>query len=72
VRSPGYFSTNLSLARDFKITETAKLQFRAEAFNLFNRANFSYPVSTLGAAGFGRINATEDARQMQFALRLYF
>jgi hypothetical protein len=72
VRSPGYFSTNLSLARDFKITETAKLQFRAEAFNLFNRANFSYPVSTLGAAGFGRINTTEDARQMQFALRLYF
>ncbi len=72
VRSPGYFSTNLSLARDFKITETAKLQFRAEGFNLFNRANFSFPVSTLGAAGFGRINATEDARQMQFALRLYF
>ncbi|MFN0123410.1 MAG: TonB-dependent receptor domain-containing protein [Blastocatellia bacterium] len=72
VRAPGYFSTNLSLARDFKITETARLQFRAEGFNLFNRANFSYPVSTLGAAGFGRINATEDARQMQFALRLYF
>jgi len=72
VRSPGFFSTNLSLGRDFRITETAKLQFRAEAFNLFNRANFSFPVSTLGAAGFGRINATGDARQLQFALRLYF
>lgn len=72
VRSPGYFSTNVSLARDFRLTETMKFQFRAESFNLFNRANFSYPVSTLGAAGFGRINATEDARQMQFALRLYF
>ncbi|HEX4949524.1 MAG TPA: carboxypeptidase-like regulatory domain-containing protein [Blastocatellia bacterium] len=72
VRSQGFFATNLSLSRDFKFTENTKLQFRAEGFNLFNRANFSYPVSTLGAAGFGRINATEDARQMQFALRLYF
>lgn len=30
------------------------------------------PLALVGAAGFGRINATEDARQMQFALRLYF
>ncbi|MDX2033918.1 MAG: TonB-dependent receptor [Blastocatellia bacterium] len=72
VRAPGYFSTNLSLSRDFRIAESIKVQFRAEGFNIFNRANFSYPVSTLGAAGFGRINATEDARQMQFALRVYF
>ena len=71
VRSPGYFSTNLSISRDFRFAETIRLQFRAEGFNLFNRANFSFPVSTLGAAGFGRINATEDARQLQFALRLY-
>ncbi|MFN0120790.1 MAG: hypothetical protein ACKV2V_09840 [Blastocatellia bacterium] len=70
--SPGFFATNLSLSRDFRFTETMRLQFRAEGFNLFNRANFSDPVSTLGAAGFGRINATEDARQIQFALRLYF
>ena len=72
LRGPGYFSTNLSLQRNFKLAETARLQFRAEAFNLFNRANFINPVTILGAANFGRLLAAEDARQMQFALKLYF
>jgi hypothetical protein len=72
LRGPGHFSTNLSLQRNFKFTETMRLQFRAEAFNLFNRTNFTTPVSILGAANFGRLVAAEEARQMQFALKLYF
>jgi hypothetical protein len=48
------------------------LQFRAEAFNLFNRANFTIPSTTLGAVNFGQLIAAEDARQLQFALKLYF
>ena len=62
----------MSVQRNFKLTETMRLQFRTEAFNLFNRANFITPVSILGAANFGRLIAAEDARQMQFALKLYF
>jgi hypothetical protein len=72
LRGPGHFSTNVSLQRNFKFTETMRLQFRAEGFNVFNRANFTTPVSILGAANFGRLVAAEDARQMQFALKLYF
>ncbi len=68
----GIFGTNMSLQRNFKITETTRLQFRAEAFNIFNRANFIIPVGVLGAANFGKLLAAEDARQMQFALKLYF
>lgn len=72
LRGPSYFSTNLSLQRDFQFTERAKLQFRAEAFNVFNRANFQTPGTAFGAANFGTITGTEDPRQVQFALRLYF
>lgn len=72
LRGPGYFTTNLSLQRDFRFTEHTKLQFRAEAFNAFNRANFSAPGTVLGATGFGVISNTEDPRQLQVALRLYF
>ncbi|MBK7597111.1 MAG: carboxypeptidase regulatory-like domain-containing protein [Acidobacteria bacterium] len=72
LRGPGYFGTNMSLQRNFKITESACLQFRAEAFNIFNRANFIIPVGVLGAANFGKLLAAEDPRQMQFALKLYF
>jgi hypothetical protein len=72
LRGPGYFGTNLSLQRNFKFGETTRLQFRAEAFNLFNRANFTIPSTTLGAVNFGQLIAAEDARQLQFALKLYF
>ncbi len=72
LRGPSYFTTNLSLQRDFKFTENARLQFRAEAFNVFNRANFQAPGTALGAANFGVITGTEDPRQFQLALRLYF
>jgi hypothetical protein len=72
LRGPGYFTTNLSLQRDFNFTENARLQIRAEAFNVFNRANFKIPGTTLGAAGFGIITSAEDPRQIQFAARIYF
>jgi hypothetical protein len=72
LRGPGYFTTNLSLQRDFRFTENIKLQFRVESFNAFNRANFSAPGTVLGATGFGVISNTEDPRQFQVALRLYF
>ncbi|MBK8312499.1 MAG: TonB-dependent receptor [Acidobacteria bacterium] len=72
LRGPGHFSTNVSLQRNFKFTETMRLQFRVEGFNVFNRTNFTTPVSVLGSANFGRLLAAEDARQMQFALKLYF
>lgn len=72
LRGPGYLTANLSLQRDFKFTEHAKLQIRAEAFNLFNRANFQAPGTILGGANFGVITATEDPRQFQLAARLYF
>ncbi len=72
LRSPGYFGTNMSLQRNFKFTETTRLQFRAEAFNLFNRTNFIIPSTILGAVNFGQLIAAEDARQLQFALKLYF
>ena len=72
LRGPGYFTTNLSLQRDFRFSENTKLQIRAEAFNIFNRANFQTPGTTFGAANFGIISSTEDPRQIQFAARLYF
>jgi hypothetical protein len=72
LRGPSYFTTNLSLQRDFKFTESARLQIRAEAFNLFNRANFQIPGTVLGAQSFGVITSTEDPRQIQFAARIYF
>jgi len=65
--------SNLSLFKDFDITERYRVQFRAEAFNLTNTPMFGQPNGTQGCGGFGQINSTiNTARQMQFALRFMF
>jgi hypothetical protein len=57
-RGPGYFNMNLSLARQFKITERFGLQFRADAMSFTNTPHFNNPNATAGAANFGVITST--------------
>ncbi|HKX31375.1 MAG TPA: carboxypeptidase regulatory-like domain-containing protein [Blastocatellia bacterium] len=78
LNGPNYRSVDFALARIFPIAEGRNLQFRVEAFNLFNRANFDLPANTddgsvLFTTGIGRItNVIGDARELQFALKLTF
>ncbi len=72
---PGIAGTDLSLQRNFRLLwgETSRLEFRAEAFNLFNTPQFGQPGVTLGTAQFGAIGSTARSnRQMQLGLRLLF
>jgi len=57
-RGPGYFNMNLSLARQFKITERIGLQLRADAIHFTNTPHFNNPNATLGASNFGEITGT--------------
>jgi hypothetical protein len=79
VTFPGLKNVDFSLAKDFKITERTKLQFRSEFFNILNHPNFAAPdLRAFNAKGvpsntFGRITTTvATARQIQFGLRLEF
>ena len=67
-------TVDLSLFKDFPITESAKVQFRIESFNLMNTPQFNRPNSTHGSGNFGRIFGTRAGlnRQFQFALRFMF
>ena len=67
-------TVDLSLFKDFQITENSKVQFRVESFNLLNTPQFSRPNSTHGSGNFGRIFGTRGGlhRQFQFALRFMF
>jgi hypothetical protein len=67
------YNVDFSLFKDFRFTETVKLQFRSEFFNLFNTPAFNNPNGTFGTANFGSITSTKrDNRQIQFALKLVF
>jgi hypothetical protein len=72
---PNYNET-LSLARTFPFRESFRLEFRAEAFNLFNRVRFGTGSTSLQDQNFGHLTSSNDLlntpRQLQLALKLYF
>ena len=79
VIGPRFNNTDFSVIKNTRLTETTRVQFRAEFFDLFNHANFGQPGRTVGAATFGKITNTRFAtgdsgssRQIQFALKLLF
>jgi hypothetical protein len=72
LRGPGQFSTNMALVKDTKITERAGVQFRAEAFNVFNNVNFGTPDRTQADGQFGQITSAREPRILQLALKLMF
>ena len=72
---PGAIISDLSLLKSFSIQERHKVQFRAEAMNFLNRANFALPNQNHGVANFGRINGLiggNQARIIQLGLHYKF
>ena len=70
---PGFSNIDFSLFKSFPVRENMRFEFRAEAFNLFNHADFSNPAGFFPAGNFGQISSTIiDPRELQFALKFYF
>jgi hypothetical protein len=72
ILGPGQQRWDLSLFKNFKFTERTSLQFRTEAFNVFNHTNFAGVGTTLGAEDFGTITSAHDPRILQLGLKLNF
>ena len=71
-RGPSYTNVDMSLVRDFQISGDARLQFRAEVFNVANHPNFGLPVADLNSVNFGRIFSAAAPRLWQFGLKVSF
>lgn len=70
VTGPGINNWDLSLFKNIPLNEQMKVQFRAEFFNAFNRAEFGFPGSSINTAQFGRISGTtRDPRDIQMSLK---
>ncbi|MGH9666304.1 MAG: TonB-dependent receptor domain-containing protein, partial [Bryobacteraceae bacterium] len=73
VLGPGLTNVDFSVMRSFPILERYRLQFRAEAFNLLNTAQFNPPGNAINSSTFGVVTSTTSPpRQIQFALRVDF
>ncbi len=79
-RGPGINNSDFTLFKNFPIREKARLQFRAELYNVFNHTQWAGVdnAARFDAAGnqvngqFGQVTSARLERQMQFALRFEF
>ena len=73
LRTDYFGNVSVSLSKEFRVTETSRVQFRTEAFNLPNCAYFSGPSTSIDTSTVGRITSTSNTpRQVQFALKYNF
>ena len=75
ISGPALQRVDLSLFKNFPVTERVNMEFRTEAFNVMNTAQFAFPNASLGNAAFGTITSTANAynpRILQFAVRFKF
>lgn len=74
-RGPSFFNTDLAVSKRFKLpwSESQRLTFRAEAYNVFNSNYFDAPDLDITSPTFGRITRSlTSPREIQFALRFDF
>jgi hypothetical protein len=70
---PGYETVDVSLGKDFQMTEGMAMQFRVETFNLLNHANFDIPGSSIGSGSAATITSViAHSREIQIAARLHW
>jgi hypothetical protein len=72
VQGFAFYQIDMGISKNFELTERLHLQFRGEAFNVFNHTNFGAPDGNISNQTFGTIRSTFDPRQLQLALKLLF
>ena len=58
IEGPGFNRWDLSLFKNFQVTERTRLEFRAEFFNILNHPNFNYPG--FGGNGVNAVSGSTD------------
>ena len=70
---PGAINFDIALFKNFRTTESSRLQFRVESFNGFNHVNLNNPnLNVSDKLHFGVISSAATARIIQLGLKLYY
>lgn len=72
IRGGANQTVDVTLMKEFPVTERYRVDLRGEFYNLLNHANFELPGHVLGAANFGSVLSARAARAIQLGLRLSF
>jgi hypothetical protein len=69
---PGKIALDASVIRRFALGESRRLEFRGEAFNLPNHANFGNPAAAIDQPAVGAISTADPGRVLQLGLKFLF
>ena len=70
---PHVSNTDFAILKTISLSETRRIDFRAEFFNIFNHTQFFNPDgNTSDGQQFGQVGQTRDPRLVQFALKFFF
>ena len=73
LRDPGLYPTNLSLFKAFSVYREQLLQFRVDAFNVFNHPEFGGGGGSVGSPSLGVLNyQASGLRSLQLSLKYQF
>jgi hypothetical protein len=79
VIGPAFHNTDLSIIKNVQVGSRARVQFRADIFDLFNHPNFGPPGNLVDSPNFGKITRTRlatgeagSSRQIQLAVKAFF
>ena len=75
IYGPGIANSDLALLKSLRLTESKSLQFRVEAFNVANHAQFYGAAAVSGnisSPSFGRVVSAADPRLLQVAVKFNF
>src|SRR2546428_3261643 len=72
VRGPKFWQVDLAASKIVSLGDRARVEVRIEAFNLFDRANFTAPNGNRSSGAFGTITSTYDPRQAQLGVKLHW
>ena len=74
LRGDNFKNIDLSLFKQFPITERYRIEFRFETFNTFNTPTWGFPDQNIQDKNFNVISSTRNlaARQLQYGIKFYF
>jgi hypothetical protein len=72
VRGPASWVVDLTLAKNVPVPGRARLQVRADMFNVLNHVNYGGPETNILSAFFGQIRGAGSPRTIQLGARLSF
>jgi hypothetical protein len=72
LRGPGMWNIDLSLGKNFRLTEGTKLELKADMVNAFNHTQYTGIATNMSGIGFGQVTSAAVARVIQVQARIAF